>query len=302
MSGTSASGSTSAVPCRARVSTFLPNVTAPLARSVSRHLISTVTAEPLRITVRVDCRTAHNLLDSGVRVTLIKAMAPGESEVGSRLSLVIADDHPLMRAGIKEILAADRLCHLVAIAETGAECLDAIQRLQPDLALIDLKISRPGAAHILRALIANGSQTRICFLAEGKIPPKLLQAAKLAAAEFANERSPDDLRSRLREIASELSSKPSANRPAAVRPSAPAQKSERLLTSRQKQIVTMLKLGASNRDIARALGVVEGTVKVHLHRIFQRLGVANRTQLAAQSFAVEQPPQPDLKPGATRKT
>jgi two-component system nitrate/nitrite response regulator NarL len=209
-----------------------------------------------------------------------------------------------MRAGINEILAADRIYRLLAVAETGAECLDAIQRFQPDLALIDLKISQPGAKHILRELRAKGSQTRICFLADGKIPPRLLEGAKQAAAVFANKRSPDDLRNRLLEIASELSSKTPAttSHPAAVRESAPAQKSERLLTNRQKQIVTMLKLGASNRDIARALGVVEGTVKVHLHRIFQRLGVANRTQLAAQSFAVEEPTQPDLKPGATRKT
>jgi two-component system, NarL family, nitrate/nitrite response regulator NarL len=47
----------------------------------------------------------------------------------------------------------------------------------------------------------------------------------------------------------------------------------------------MLKVGSSNREIARVLGVSEGTIKVHLHRIFQRVGVSNRTQLAAQAFA-----------------
>jgi DNA-binding NarL/FixJ family response regulator len=49
----------------------------------------------------------------------------------------------------------------------------------------------------------------------------------------------------------------------------------------------MLKIGSSNREIARVLGVSEGTIKVHLHRIYQRIGVSNRTQLAARSFTAE---------------
>jgi two-component system nitrate/nitrite response regulator NarL len=59
------------------------------------------------------------------------------------------------------------------------------------------------------------------------------------------------------------------------------------LTSRQNQIVAMLKIGSSNREIAQVLGLSEGTIKVHLHRIYQRMGVSNRTQLAAQSFTAQ---------------
>jgi DNA-binding NarL/FixJ family response regulator len=73
------------------------------------------------------------------------------------------------------------------------------------------------------------------------------------------------------------------------------------LTFRQHQIVSMLKIGSSNREIARVLGVSEGTVKVHLHRVFQRIGVANRTQLAARSFAAEQVSASNPKPGEWRK-
>jgi DNA-binding NarL/FixJ family response regulator len=70
-------------------------------------------------------------------------------------------------------------------------------------------------------------------------------------------------------------------------PIAPRSGAKRHLTFRQNQIVTMLKIGSSNREIARVLGVSEGTIKVHLHRIYQRIGVSNRTQLAAQSFTAE---------------
>jgi DNA-binding NarL/FixJ family response regulator len=57
-----------------------------------------------------------------------------------------------------------------------------------------------------------------------------------------------------------------------------------LLTLRQRQIVAMLKRGSSNKEIAQVLGLAEGTVKVHLHSIYQRIGVSNRRQLAAKAF------------------
>src|SRR5438874_10665134 len=149
-----------------------------------------------------------------------------------------------MRAGIKGLLTADRLYNLTAIAQTGAECLELIQRLRPDVALIDLKISRPGAARILRVLKTDESQTRICFLTGDRIPPKLLAAGKELASVFVNERFPEDLRDRLREIATDLERKNSAipNDPAAS--DAPKSSAKRQLTLRQNQIVSMLKMGS----------------------------------------------------------
>src|SRR2546423_10883909 len=115
-----------------------------------------------------------------------------------------------MRAGIKGVLSAERLYNLSAIAQTGAECLELIERLRPDLALIDVKISKPGPARILRVLKAKQSQTRICFLTGDRIPPKLVAAEKELAAVFVNERFPEDLRDRLREIAGDLKRKTAA--------------------------------------------------------------------------------------------
>jgi len=156
----------------------------------------------------------------------------------------------------------------------------------------------------LRELKANRWQTRICFLTEDQIPRDVLAAEKDGAAVFVNERFPEDLRDRLREIATELVSRPSPspNRSATIhRPISPRTGAKRHLTFRQNQIVTMLKIGSSNREIARVLGVSEGTIKVHLHRIYQRIGVSNRTQLATQSFTTEKALAPLLKPGEFRK-
>ena len=207
----------------------------------------------------------------------------------SSLSLIIADDHPLVRAGIKQLLSADRFYNLTAIAQTGAECLEIIQRSQPDVALIDVNISQPGAAHILREVKASFWKTRICFLTEGQLPPGMLEAGKNESTVFVNERFPEDLRDRLREIAIDLlRNKAKAANGLAIRATslAGAGFSQRL-TLRQNQIVAMLKIGSSNKEIAHVLGLSEGTIKVHLHRIYQRIGVSNRTQLTAQSFAAE---------------
>lgn len=207
----------------------------------------------------------------------------------SSLSIMIADDHPLVRAGIKQLLAADRLYNLTAIAQTGTECLEIIQRSRPDVALIDINISDPGAAHILREAKVNLWKTRICFLTEEQLPPDMLAARKDGCAVFVNERFPEDLRDRLREIANDLLGKKAkaANGLAFRANSLPAAGFGQRLTLRQNQIVAMLKIGSSNKEIAHVLGLSEGTIKVHLHRIYQRIGVSNRTQLTAQSFAAD---------------
>lgn len=208
----------------------------------------------------------------------------------SSLSLIVADDHPLMRAGIKEVLSADRLYDLAAIAVTGAECVELIARLRPDVAIIDINISHPGAAGILREVKLNHWQTRVCFLTEDQVPRKLRGAEADGSALFVDARAPEDLRNRLREIAVDLLGKGAraARGPVTSRETRPARTgSGQRLTQRQHQIVAMLKIGSSNREIAHVLGLSEGTVKVHLHRLYQKAGVSNRTQLAAKSFGAE---------------
>jgi two-component system nitrate/nitrite response regulator NarL len=194
-----------------------------------------------------------------------------------------------MRAGIKDVLSADRLYNVTAVAQTGAECLEIIMRLRPDVALIDANISLPGATRILHESNANGWQTRFCFLTGDHIPPDLLEAGKNAAAVFVNERLPQDLRERLRDIAMELKSRYARVADGLQRRVAAGVSAGfgSRLTSRQNQIVAMLKIGSSNREIADVLGLSEGTIKVHLHRIYRKIGVSNRTQLAARSFAAE---------------
>ena len=77
---------------------------------------------------------------------------------------IVADDHPLMCAGIKQVVATDRLINLTAYAQTGGERLELISRRKPDVVLIDANISLPGGPQILNELRANRCKTQVCFL------------------------------------------------------------------------------------------------------------------------------------------
>jgi len=205
---------------------------------------------------------------------------------GPGVSLVIADGHPLIRAGIKEVLAADGLYDLVASTQTGDETLQAMRRFQPEVALINAGISAPGAMRILHEAKVQLWASRICLLTEGRIPPDLVDLEKAGGVILIDGRRPEDLRTRLRAIAIDLLAT-RATRQSPVDTTSTADRLSRRLTLRQNQIVAMLKVGSSNKEIANILGLTEGTIKVHLHRIYQRTGVSNRTHLAAQSLARE---------------
>jgi two-component system response regulator DegU len=205
----------------------------------------------------------------------------------SALSIIVADDHPLIRAGLREVLSADPLCNLAGFARSGSECLELIRRLHPDVALIGANISLPDGSQILRELRADRSKTQVCFLTGQQIPQHLVGAAKDGVAFFINARHPAHLRTRLHDIARSLTGHGNsfaANLSARLPIAAKTDFSKRL-TRRQNQIVAMLKLGSTNRQIGHVLGLSEGAVKGHLYRIYRTMGVSNRTQLTVQCFA-----------------
>ena len=203
----------------------------------------------------------------------------------STLSILVADDHPLIRAGLRQVLSADPLCNLTGFARSGGECLALIRRLHPDVAVIGPSLSLPDGSQILRALTADRSTTKVCLLTGDQIPQHLVEAAKDGVAFFVKARHPEHLRARLHDIARNLKGNCLALNLSAWSPHAAKTDFSKRLTRRQNQIVAMLKLGSTNRQIAHVLGLTEATVKGHLHRNFRTIGVSNRTQLTAECFA-----------------
>src|SRR4029077_12341230 len=131
----------------------------------------------------------------------------GNGMGGAVLSIVIANDHPLIRAGLSDVLALDRRWKLVGFAETGAEALKAIQRFKPDVAIIGSRISDPNAREIAAIVQANFPHTALCLLTNEADQNALFGTEQRRAEPrgrvkiVIKERSPDRLSEWLDEIA-----------------------------------------------------------------------------------------------------
>jgi two-component system, NarL family, nitrate/nitrite response regulator NarL len=198
-----------------------------------------------------------------------------------RVRVVIADRDPLIMQGLVSLIGGNRQFEIVACCRNSAECARVIRNDCPDLALID--IGMPGSFRLeyLAADAGARMSTRVIFVAT---PAELLQLAGTFSEAARNE--PRLMRylhqpetdSRLRSPApgdDALSDQ-------AITSSAEASaQSLALLTGREREIMLLVSEGFSNRGIGRQLNISEGTIKVHLHHIFQKLSITNRASLAA---------------------
>ncbi|MFD0280010.1 response regulator [Kitasatospora sp. NPDC127111] len=207
--------------------------------------------------------------------------------------VVIADDEPMVRAGIRAVLATDPGIEVVAETGDGREAVELVRRHRPDVAVLDIRmpgadgltaaaeIRRTGAAtgivilttfgeddYILRALGggANG------FLIKSGEPEELIAGVR-AVADGAAYLSPKVAARVVAHLAS-VGAGGAAGRRATAREQVAG------LTSRERDVLTLVAAGLSNGQIARRIGVVEGTVKAHVSSILARLGVANRAAAA----------------------
>ncbi|AWN23473.1 DNA-binding response regulator [Deinococcus irradiatisoli] len=187
------------------------------------------------------------------------------------MKLVIADDHPLFRIGLKYALR-DQGFEVLAEASDGLEALDAIRQFQPDAALLDVKM--PGMTGIevcekLRATNPNVVSVLITTFAE----PAIVQAARSAGARgyLSKETAPEELARQLREIVAnpEVDRLPKVEVPR--------------LTPREGDVLPLLAKGYSNKEIARALGVSPDTIKDHLARLYTKLNARDRTDAVGRA-------------------
>ncbi|MBP0455042.1 response regulator transcription factor [Kitasatospora sp. RG8] len=221
-------------------------------------------------------------------------MSGGEGDAtAAPIRVLIADDEPMVRAGIRAVLATDPGIEIVAETGDGRDAVELVRRHRPDVAVLDIRmpgadgisaaaeIRRTGAAtgilmlttfgeddYILRALGggANG------FLIKSGEPEELIAGVR-AVADGAAYLSPKVAARVVAHLASAGAGGP-ADRRASAREQVAA------LTARERDVLTLVAAGLSNGQIARRIGVVEGTVKAHVSSILVRLGVPNRAAAA----------------------
>jgi len=205
-------------------------------------------------------------------------------------SVVIADRHPVVLQGLTNVLGAESGFKVVASCSDGTDCVDAIRRLVPDIAILD--ISLPGLTGLEILAIANSENlpTRLVFFTASIDDRELVMSAAAGAyGVIPKDATPEFMLQSLRQVADgqRLLPLPSAD-PAVSREQgniAIAENVLTVLTDRERQIMRLVSEGLSNKEIGRRLNIADGTIKVHLHHIFQKLEISNRTVLAALAIS-----------------
>jgi two-component system nitrate/nitrite response regulator NarL len=208
-----------------------------------------------------------------------------------RTRVVIADRHPVILQGLSRVLGAQHDFKVVAHCGDGASCLDAIRVLVPDIAIVDVLM--PGVAALAKFSSEHAATRMVFFTASVEDRDLRTLAAAGAHAVIPTDIDPDALVQILRKVANgqRLLPKLSSSKPAVREESAVAE----ALTDRERQIMRLVSEGLSNKEIGRRLNIADGTIKVHLHNIFQKLDIGNRTALAA--LAISQNDRANPSPG-----
>jgi two-component system nitrate/nitrite response regulator NarP len=198
--------------------------------------------------------------------------------------VLIADDHPIMLSGIEAILR-DSSYEVVQTVSNGAAVLEAIPKARPDILILDVQMPERTGMDVLRTLRSRGDLRRIVLLTASLDDANLLEAVQLGVNGVLLKDGAQNLLLRcldevlkgnrwidksLLERALDLAMKGTAAPPEGLAS----------LSARERAVVGLVAQGLRNKEIAAELGITEGTVKVYLHRIYEKVGVSNRTELA----------------------
>lgn len=200
------------------------------------------------------------------------------------IRILIADDHPVVRAGLRALFSAEADLEVAAEASTAESAVDACRQRGLDLALLDLQFGggMQGVA-ATRAILAGATPPRVLILTNYDTDADILGAVEAGASGYLlKDAPPEELLAAVRAA----SAGESALAPAvADRLSTRKHRTEPELSLREIDVLQLVAVGKSNRDIGRELFLSEATVKSHLVHIFTKLGVSSRTQAVARARA-----------------
>lgn len=200
------------------------------------------------------------------------------------IRLVLADDHPLILDALEGLLRVEEDMEVVARCAHGHEAIEAVESCEPDLLILDLNMPGVDGLGVMRALGEAGSRTKVVILAASVSDRELVECIRLGVhGVVLKEMAPRMLVQCVRKVyAGDIwVEKHSVSRALdlMLRREVGAREATDSLTPREIQIVRMVAEGLRNKEIARRLTVTEGTVKVHLHNIYTKLGVDGRMEL-----------------------
>ncbi len=228
--------------------------------------------------------------------TAIAGQAEEKPETGAEadskngvIRILVADDHPVVREGIRRLLDIEEDLEVVAEASDGREVLTLIDDLHPDVVLLDLKMPGMDGLAVLQTLqhVKGASKTIVLTASEDK--HEWVQAMKLGCSGIViKQTSPDMIVKSIRKVHEGEIWLDSNTTAAVMRQFASPSdgggrgrgRGRSPLSNREREIVALVAQGYRNREMAEKLFISEQTVKNHLHNIFDKLGVSDRLELA----------------------
>jgi DNA-binding NarL/FixJ family response regulator len=196
------------------------------------------------------------------------------------IDVLIVDDHTLMRAGLRGLISAAEDMQVVGLAADGVEALEALTTVTPDVVLMDLSMPVMDGVAATRQITAEHPEVEVLVLTSFSDQQRVLEALDAGAIGYVlKDTDPANLLEAIRAAARGHSPlDPQVARTILHSRRAPAPVAE--LTEREQEVLELVGRGLANKQIARALGIREGTVKAHLTSVFQRIGVRDRTSAA----------------------
>jgi len=205
----------------------------------------------------------------------------------ARVSVVVADDHPLFREGIERAVRERPDLELVGAAADGREALSQIRELAPHVAVLDLRLPGLDGLQVLNALTRDGIPTRVLFLSATGDAEVVFQAVQAGAAGyFRKEADRDAILNGIAAVAGGRT---------AIEPELQAGVFDQIrlrgtgeerpiLTAREREVLALLAEGLSGPQIAERLIVALPTVKTHQARLYEKLGVCERAAAVAEAM------------------
>ena len=200
------------------------------------------------------------------------------------ITLVLADDHPLVLDGLVSLFDREEGLKVVARCRDGEETLRAVKVHRPDVLVLDLQMPGKDGLDVLREITKEKLPTRVLILTAGLNEDEVLEATRLGARGVVlKEMAPQLLVQAVRKVAAgeQWLEKRSFGKALEkmLRREAGARQVAGVLTPREIEIVRMVASGLRNQQIADKLHISEGTVKIHLHNIYEKLEVDGRVAL-----------------------
>ena len=209
----------------------------------------------------------------------------------SRIRVLVADDHPIVREGLRRLLALEDDIEIVGEVGDGEGVLAMVEQLAPDIVLLDLRMPGMDGLSALQKMQKGSKQTKTIVLTASEDKNEFVQAMKLGCSGIVLKQTASDLIAKsIRKVHAGEIWLDSHTTAAVMRQFAAPQEAmphsgvrtrdRSPLSQREREIVALVAQGYKNKEMAEKMFISEQTVKNHLHNIFDKLGVSDRLELA----------------------